>query len=92
MCGYVALPHLRDWAAVFYTAAQSLKIDESAPGGSRTHNLGLRRASLYPLSYWGERRNYTIQGPGMPWKRRALHTGRLPLNRGRDAATPRILG
>lgn len=26
---------------------------QSAPGGSRTPNLGLRRASLYPLSYWG---------------------------------------
>ncbi len=24
-----------------------------APGGSRTHSLGVRSASLYPLSYWG---------------------------------------
>ena len=25
----------------------------STPGGTRTRNLGLRRASLFHLSYWG---------------------------------------
>jgi hypothetical protein len=25
-----------------------------APGGSRTHNLGVRSALLCPLSYWGQ--------------------------------------
>jgi hypothetical protein len=33
----------------------------NAPGGSRTHNLGLRRASLCPLSYWGIVKNYNIR-------------------------------
>jgi hypothetical protein len=36
--------------------------DSGAPGGSRTHNLGLRRASLYPLSYWGYARDYSTRG------------------------------
>lgn len=49
-----------------------------APGGSRTHNLGLRRASLYPLSYWGNFRNYIIYnfttGRGMAGMAKAIPT------------------
>ena len=32
-----------------------------APGGNRTPSLGVRSASLYPLSHWGKRRNYIIK-------------------------------
>jgi hypothetical protein len=42
-----------------------------APGGSRTPNLGLRRASLYPLSYWGSELHYSIFQltlPGVFWE------------------------
>lgn len=31
------------------------------PGGTRTHNLGLRRASLFHLSYWGLQKLYNCK-------------------------------
>jgi hypothetical protein len=41
--------------------ANSISNLKGAPGGSRTHNLGVRSALLCPLSYWGWRdRHYSI--------------------------------